>query len=850
MFTLSFRSLTSRPLRTILTTLAILLGVAMISGTYVLTDQINTGFANIIDTSLKGTAVVVQPKTAFVNLENSGTQSFGADTLAKVGAVPGVAKAAGSFETSGAAIVDGKPVETGGAPTLLTTNPGKPFDQTRLVAGREVQARDEVTIIESFADKSDLQPGDSFQVAGPAGLTKVTVVGVFEWGNSGSLGGTVVISGRLQDVQRWGGQPGALTSINVAADKGVKPKELVQRIDAALPATADVKTAQQAAADMTAQTTDAISSFLTPVLLAFSGVSVFVGAFIIFNAFSITVAQRRREFAMLRALGASRRQVLGSVVAEALTLGVLASATGIVAGLGVAKCINWLFKVLGADIPTAGIGLAPRTVVIATIVGIGVTLLSALAPAMRATRVPPVAALQEGATLPPTRLAKLSTAIGIVIAALGGGSIALGMLSDGAANGRLMLMGVGAFLLFIAIAMLAKYIVRPASRVIGWPLERLAPTSGRLARDNAGRNPSRTAATAAALMIGLAMVVFIAVFAQAMKGSFSGAITDSTRADLVAQDRTAWMTVPQKTIRGLGQLDGVDAAAGAAYGQLKVKGTGVGDVYAVDPSVWAQVWRLKWERGGSDALYAKLGDSHVLLESGSALAKKVHAGDTISVTAQSGKKAKLTVLGFYRDQMAFTGMITSLDAFKRLDIPTASAITLVRTAGGGNSTTTQAAVQMALADYPTQKVMTKGEYLDTINKQVDQILMMFYGLLAMSVVISIFGIVNTLVLSVHERTREIGMLRAIGATRRQLRQMVRYESVITAVIGGILGTAVGVAFAYVIVTRMGGDGLVFSIPWMQLGVFLVLAVVVGVVAAVLPARRAAGTRILEAIQYE
>ena len=208
------------------------------------------------------------------------------------------------------------------------------------------------------------------------------------------------------------------------------------------------------------------------------------------------------------------------------------------------------------------------------------------------------------------------------------------------------------------------------------------------------------------------------------------------------------------------------------------------------------------------------------------------------------------MLGFYRDQMAFTGMITSLDAFRSLDLPAASVITMVRVQDGANVGATQDAVQKALAAFPTQKVMTKGEYLDTVNKMIDQILMMFYGLLAMSVIISIFGIVNTLVLSVHERTREIGMLRAIGATRRQLRQMVRYESVITAVIGGVLGTAVGIAMAYVIVTQMGGDGLTFSLPWMQLGVFLVLAVVVGVVAAVLPARRAAGVRILEAIQYE
>ena len=849
---LAFRSLTSRPLRTILTLLAILLGVAMITGTYVLTDQIDNGFADIFKTSFKGTAVQVAPKTTFASTDSSGTtaQTLNTTMLAQVQGVPGVARAAGTYQTLGAAIVDGKTIQTGGAPTLLTTNPGPPFNQARLVSGHDAQAANEVSIIKSFADEEGLKPGDTFDVAAPAGLQHVKVAGVFTWGNSGSMGGTIVIAGRLQDVQRWGGEPGKLSGISISADPGVTPKELAARVKATLPATVSVKTGEQAATDATNETAASINGFLTPVLLAFAGVSVFVGAFIIFNAFSITVAQRRREFAMLRALGASRRQVLRSVVAEALTLGVLASAVGIVAGLGVAKGINLLFKTMGADIPTAGIALQPRTVLIAVLVGVGVTLVSALAPALRATRVPPVAALQEGAALPPTRFTRFTTLIALVITALGGAALAYGIFSSGATNGRLLFMGLGALLLFVAIAMLAKYVVRPAARVIGWPLERLTPTSGRLARDNAGRNPSRTAATAAALMIGLAMVVFIAVFAQAMKGSFGGAIDKSTRAELVIQDQTAFLGVPQKTVRSLDRVQGVDTAAGAGYADVKVNRGGVMSAYAVDPAVFARVWALDWRDGGSDALLGKLNAHSVLLDDSSPLAAKVKAGDTITVTTRGGKKAPLTVLGFYHDQMAFNGMITSLDAFKALHLSTASVVTMVRARDGADVGATQDAVRKALSGFPTQKVLTKGEYLDSINKQVDQILMMFYGLLAMSVLISIFGIINTLVLSVHERTREIGMLRAIGATRRQLRQMVRYESVITAVIGGVLGTAVGIAMAWVIVTQLGGDGLIFSLPWMQLGVFLVLAVVVGVIAAVLPARRAAATRILEAIQYE
>jgi putative ABC transport system permease protein len=851
---LALRSLASRPLRTVLTTLAILLGVAMITGTYVLTDQINKGFADIFETSFKGTAVVVEPRSAFSNMDEAAVMEAGgamdAAVLAQVREVPGVAHASGALQTIGAAIVDGKPVNTGGAPTLLNSDPGQPFNQATLVAGRDPVSADEVTIITSFADQAGLQPGDKFDIATPTGLQTVNVAGVFEWGNSGSLGGAIVIVGRLQDVQRWAGQEDSLSVVNVAAAPGVTPEELAASIDTVLPGQYSVKTGEQAAADATAETAAMIDSFLTPVLLAFAGVSVFVGAFIIFNAFSITVAQRRREFAMLRALGASRRQVLSSVVAEALALGLLASAAGIAAGLGVAKGINALFKAVGADIPTSGLVLEPRTVLIAVLVGVGVTLLSALAPALRATRVPPVAALQEGATLPPSRFGRFTTPFALLVSVLGAAALTLGITGDGTTNERLLFMGVGALVLFVAIAMLSKYIVRPVSRIVGWPIERLAPISGRLARDNAGRNPSRTAATAAALMIGLAMVVFVAVFAQALKGSFSGAITEAARGDLVIQDRSAFLTVPQENVGALTGVSGVQTAAGAAWTQIEVEGTGLTSAYAVDPAAWNDVWGFRWMRDGGDELLARLDARHVLLESESPAARNVEAGDTITVTTQAGKKAELTVLGFYRDNMAFTGMVTSLAAFERLEIPTAAGMIMVSAEEGADRAVVQAQVQDSLSAYPTQTVMTRDEYLDSVNQQVDQILTMFYGLLAMAVIISIFGIVNTLVLSVHERIREIGMLRAIGATRSQLRQMVRYESVITAIIGGTLGTAIGVAAGYLIVTELGGDGLVFSVPWFQLGVFLALAVVVGVVAAVIPARRAAATGILDAIKYE
>ena len=332
----------------------------------------------------------------------------------------------------------------------------------------------------------------------------------------------------------------------------------------------EIKTGAQAAADSSSEVGGAINGFLRPALLAFGGVAVFVGAFIIFNAFSITVAQRRREFAMLRAFGASRRQVLASVIGEALLMGVLASVAGLFAGLGVAQAVNWLFKAFGADFPATGVVLELRTVVVALVVGIGTALAAAIVPALRATRVPPVVALQEGADLPPSRFSRLTTPGAAVVALAGAGLVALGFFGGGSTSTKLLEMGLGAMLVFVAIAMVARHVVRPLARVIGWPLERLGGTSGRLARENAGRNPARTANTAAALMIGLGLVVFVAVFAQGLKASFTDVFDKAVAADVVAMDTSSSQVLPADAVAAIRAVPGVQTVAGAAFAQAKL----------------------------------------------------------------------------------------------------------------------------------------------------------------------------------------------------------------------------------------------------------------------------------------
>jgi putative ABC transport system permease protein len=848
MIRLSLLDLWSRKLRSALTVLAIVLGVAMIAGTYVITDQIDNGFKNIFQKASVGTDVTITRKTAFGNSLFTGGDPLPASLLTQVKSVDGVDEAIGSVGGSGSVVIDGKAVNTNGAPSLVFSTSPPRFSASTYIAGERPTRDGTVAVNTKLANDQHLHVGDTIGLATERGVQQVTLSGIFNFGDSTSIGGATLVTTTLADAQRWFDMEGRYSSISVAAAPGVTPDALAARLKAALPTYADVKTSAQSVADNSKAVSDAIGSVLRTILLAFGGVAVIVGAFIIFNAFSITVAQRIREFAMLRSLGATRRQVLASVVGEATVLGLVASLVGIGVGIGIAKGINALFHAVGADIPTSGIALAPRTIIVSLVVGVGIAVLSSLAPALRATRIPPVAALHEGATLPKSALARHSSVVAAVVAVLGVAALAAGMFVHGATSQRLVEMALGAILIFVAVAMVAKHVVRPLASVIGWPAAKLFGTTGTLARENTTRNPARTAATAAALMIGLAVVVFVAVFAQGFKDSFVNAVDRSLNAQLVASNPNG-LPIPLRALDTLRGVPGVSNAAGITSGMMKINGGATTGAEGVNPATFGPMWNFHWVKGGQSALGQLVG-GNAIVEEQFANKHNLRLGSTFMGLSPTGDRQWFTVTGVYRDPTLMTGFTMAQTTFDQL-FPTTQQDPLYIIA-----TTDQPvdqvlpAAEQALKTFPAAKVQSKTQYTDSLKKQVNQLLLMIYALLAVSVIISIFGIVNTLVLSVYERTREIGMLRAIGTSRRQMRRIVRYESVITSVIGGVLGTVLGVVFAYVVISRLASQGITFSVPWSQLVAFLVVAALVGIFAAVLPARRAARIDILEAIHYE
>jgi putative ABC transport system permease protein len=763
-----------------------------------------------------------------------------------------VAQAEGELWAAGALVIGGElKRSTGGGGTVITTASGEPFNPASELDGRMPERSGEVALLRATAEKYGLEPGAHIGVAGRGGTARVTVVGSYELGNA-NAGGTDIVSAPLSDIQRWFDRRGEVTSINVAADHGVSPEELARRLRRAVPAGLEVRTGDVAAEETAADINEQIGGFLTPALLAFAGAALLVGAFTIFNTFTITVAERTREFAMLRTLGATRGQILGAVAVEALAIGLTASLLGLGLGLMFAKGLAALFEAVGLGIPTGALGLSLRTIGVSLLVGVGVTQLAALAPARRATRIAPIATLQGQEVERSARRRRAAPLIAALVAAAGVALLVAGLFASGPATGRLSTMAAGVVLLFVGVALSARWFVRPLAGAVGWPLERLFAEPGLLARENAMRNPGRTAATAAALMVGLGLVVFVSVFANGIKASFDKTVSQVVKADLVVRSETM-QPIPGGASSAVARTPDVAATSSVLIDQVKVDGhssNAVTDIInGVAPANFAQLYRANWVQG-NDALLPEVRGRTALVEQQFSKKHGVGVGDSYRIETPSGGTVTLRAIGIYRDPQLLQGSIVSRDLFESVSAARDPWMIFADTDPGVPADLAKRRVQTALAPFPTATAESQADYGEAISDQLDQFVFLLYALLALSVVISLFGIANSLFLSIHERTREFGLLRAIGATRAQVRRMVRYESVITAVIGGLLGTAIGLLFAFLVTRSLDDLGLGFALPLGQLLIFLLLAVAVGVIAAVGPARRGARLPVLEALRSE
>ena len=857
MLGLTLASLRARPLRALLTAFSIVLGVAMISGTFVVTGQINRAFSQIFDAVNVKNDVVVQLRT--VSNDNGGFQEpFSSSVLARVRKVPGVAAATGEIDALGSLVVfqHGKPKRVGastGAPPLVFSTPPARFDPATYVRGHRATRHGEIALIEDTARKAKADIGSTVGLVTLDGLKRLRVVGIYTIGTTASLGGALVSSIPLADAQHWYALDGKFTQMNAQAAPGVSRATLRDRIRAALGSRFKVQTGAEKAKADSKGIADLINGFLGPALLAFGGVAVLVGAFIIFNMFSITVAQRIREIAMLRTLGASRRQILTSVLLEALTTGLLGTIIGIFAGLLIALGINALFDAVGFGLPSTSPALATSGVVLGLLVGLGVTLVSALIPAVRATKIPPMAGLREGATLPRGRFARWSPILAGLFALAGAALIANGVTGSGTASQRLLGMAGGAVLIFFAVAMTARFAVPLLARIVGAPLAWRA--SGSLARDNAMRNAARTARTAAALMIGVGLVVFVAVFAAGLRTSFTSALDRSLKSDLIVtpSDQQGGGTLSPQIVRALERIPGVGVASPLTAGDIRRDGKHGGPQNAlngVEPATIGKVYKVTWVTGKNSDL-SGLNDSGILLEKREASSLHAKVGDRVSLLSNSRKRATVTVRGIYKDDTLLqNGMITSHLLHRLTDVSGVQTVLATVKPGSNPDEVAKLAEARLATQFPTAKLQSNAEFKKSIGDQVNTLLALIYALLGVSVLISLFGIVNTLLLSIYERTREIGMLRAIGMTRRQLRRTIRFESAITAVIGSLLGLVIGVGFGWIVTRGLSSQGLVFAVPWGTLIACLVVAALVGVLAGAWPAWRASRLRILDALSYE
>src|ERR1700750_698176 len=827
MFKIALQSLFARKLRLVTTALAVILGVAFTAGTLVLTDTMSSIFNDLSAGVFKGTDAVARAKAVFNGPNQMGEQrpNIDASLVPGFSHVPGVAAAEGSVLGYTRLIgKDDTPIGNpgSGAPTFggnWSTVPSlNPF---HLVAGHAPQAPDEVVIDKHSATVGHLAVGDTTTVIANGPPQRVRIAGIVGFGTADSPAGASLVLLPTRVAQRLVAEPGKFNSIGFVADRGVSQQQLVSNLKRALPPGTEALTGAAAIKEQQDQFQKALSIF-SKFFLIFAIVALVVGAYIILNTFAITVAQRTRENGLLRALGASRRQVLGSVLVEALAVGVIAAVVGLAAGVAVAAGLKALLSVFGLSLPAGSLVLNARTVVASLVIGIGVTLIAAISPARQAAKVPPIAAMQEATAGSTGYGSKQRMVVGITILALGVAALFTGLF--GHVSSAFLIVGVGVLLVFLGVSVLGRTIALPLSRAIGAPLPRVKGVTGTLARENTMRNPKRTAASASALMIGVGLIAFISIFSSSAQASINATVDRSFAGDFVINSgagSTGGGVAPALAQR-LNGLPQVAAATGERFGSMLILGQPY-MIAAVDPRAAGQIFNVSPVQGSIGAL----GADGIAVYSGDATKHHLTLGSPVSVVFRDTGPKTLRVALIYGDNQAAPSAHPGSETSYFLGTPGYDANfaaphfdgqVFVKKAPGVSTAAALAAVKTVAAKYaPGTTVQDQAAYKAEQTKGINQVLALIYTLLALAIVIALLGIGNTLALSIFERTRELGGMRAGGMTRHQLRAMIRWESIIIALQGTVLGLLIGVFFGWALVLAMRSQGITeFRVPVLNL----------------------------------
>ena len=849
MFRATLKSIFSHKLRLLLTALSIVFGVGFVAGTYMLTDTMNAAFDGLFQQINQGTAVEVSGIPQFSGgppgSSGPGTaQRVPATLVDPIRAVDGVKAAYGTIGGY-AQLVDshGKAVTPGTAPTLGTSwTPDPTLNSLTIRQGRAPGGPNEIAIDAGTADKYGFKLGQTVKVLLQGPPVQAQIVGIVGFGKTNNLLGATLTVFDLDTAEQVFDGNGAYDAIEVAADPGVSPQTLKSRIQPVLPKGFQAQTGTESAT----QQSDDIKSglkFLTITLLVFAGVSLFVGAFVIYNTFSILVAQRTRELALLRALGASRQQVRTAVLGEALAVGLVASVVGIAFGLVIALGLQALLRSIGITLPTTGTVILPRTIIVALVVGLVTTLVSSLQPARRVSRVPPIAALRDPAPAPSAPGKR--TVIGLAVTVIGLAFLLLGLF--GSTSNALATVGVGVVLIFLGVAGLSALFARPVAGVIGAPFARFSRISGKLGRENAMRNPRRTASTSAALMIGLGLVGFVAVFAASIKASTAAVLQSSVKADyIITPSSFAQDGFTPDLASTLQANPAFDTVSSIRQGFAGITGS-TAQLEAIDPSTITKTFNIDMLSGS----LSDLDQTGLLVDKTTAKAQNWKVGQAVDVKFTKTGSVPFRVVGIYDTNPLLGTYVISLSAFEQNFVTQLDSVVLATTAPGTTPEQAKAAVNEITKTYPSVKVEDQAQFRASQASQVDALLGLVTALLLLAIMIALFGIVNTLALSIFERTREIGLMRAIGMARSQVRAMIRWEAVIIAVFGAVLGLAIGVFFGWAMVQALKDQGISsLSIPGGQLIIYVILAGLAGVIAAIWPARRASRLNVLEAITTE